>query len=72
MRGSQTTRQPHVQWDIGDTGVSGGVFGVLGWLFSSSLWLSDRDAGPEFLGLIYQEKPQREFLGSILIIKLGW
>lgn len=61
MRESQTPRQPYVQWDAGETVVSGGVFRVLGWLFSSSLWVSDRDAGPELLCLIFQEKPRREF-----------
>lgn len=51
----------HVQWDAGETGVSGGIFRVLGWLLNSSLWLSDRNAGPAMLCLIFQEKPQREF-----------
>lgn len=38
-----------VQWNTGETVVSGGVFRVLGWLVNSSLWLSDRKAGPELL-----------------------
>lgn len=46
-----------------------GSSGIPGEPVGSGLWLSFRNARPELLGLLSQERPQMGFLGNILIIQ---